>query len=185
MEQQNINKEKYEGKQLISYTVNMSGTMQSGKSSTTVSLSDDGTYATIWIQKHDRYDLEIMSQMYVADKSLLDEIAKIVLEDKVYSAKISETTPYVVYDMPVISYVFRYEGGISLWFSNSQELANTFYKSLDKIDALIKEYADKSAQTVDESERREQKVQNFCTECGKKWIKGDKFCRECGTPVFQ
>lgn len=27
------------------------------------------------------------------------------------------------------------------------------------------------------------KVQNFCTECGAKVIKGDKFCRECGAPV--
>ena len=52
MEQQNSEKEKYEGKQLISYTVNMSGGMQGwGKSFTTVSLSDDGSYATLWIGK--------------------------------------------------------------------------------------------------------------------------------------
>lgn len=38
---------------------------------------------------------------------------------------------------------------------------------------------------VDESEPQEHKMQNFCTECGEKLIKGDKFCRECGTPVFQ
>ena len=38
---------------------------------------------------------------------------------------------------------------------------------------------------VDESKPQEQKVQNFCTECGEKLIKGDKFCRECGTPVLQ
>ena len=121
------------------------------------------------------------SQQYDVDKWLLDETAKIVLEDKVYSAKIRETNPYVVYDMPVITYDFYYEDGISLWFSNSQELANTFYKSCKKIDALIKEYADKDTQIADESEPQEQKGQSFCTECGKKVIKGDKFCRECGT----
>ena len=38
---------------------------------------------------------------------------------------------------------------------------------------------------VDESKPQEQKVQNFCTECGEKLIKGDKFCRECGTPVLK
>ena len=38
---------------------------------------------------------------------------------------------------------------------------------------------------VDESEPQEHKVQNFCTQCGKKLIKGDKFCRECGMPVLQ
>ena len=38
---------------------------------------------------------------------------------------------------------------------------------------------------VDESKPQERKVQNFCTECGEKWIQGDKFCRECGTPVLQ
>ena len=36
---------------------------------------------------------------------------------------------------------------------------------------------------ADKSKPQEQKVQNFCTECGNKLIKGDKFCRECGTPV--
>ncbi|MGN0573639.1 MAG: zinc ribbon domain-containing protein [Acutalibacteraceae bacterium] len=36
----------------------------------------------------------------------------------------------------------------------------------------------------DKSKPQEQKVQNFCTECGEKLIKGDKFCRECGTPVL-
>ena len=38
---------------------------------------------------------------------------------------------------------------------------------------------------VDESKPQERKVQNFCTECGEKLIKGDKFCRECGTPVLK
>ena len=38
---------------------------------------------------------------------------------------------------------------------------------------------------VDESKTQEHKVQKFCTECGKKLIKGEKFCRECGTPVFR
>ena len=51
MEQQNSEKERYEGKQLISYTVNTSGSMQGGKNSTAVSLSDDGSYATLWIGK--------------------------------------------------------------------------------------------------------------------------------------
>lgn len=38
---------------------------------------------------------------------------------------------------------------------------------------------------VDESKPQEQKVQSFCTECGKKLIRGDNFCRECGTPVVR
>ncbi len=33
------------------------------------------------------------------------------------------------------------------------------------------------------SDESKPKVQNFCTECGAKVIKGDKFCRECGAPV--
>ena len=36
---------------------------------------------------------------------------------------------------------------------------------------------------TNESEPQAQKVQNFCTECGEKWIKGDKFCRVCRTPM--
>lgn len=35
------------------------------------------------------------------------------------------------------------------------------------------------------SEPQTRKAQNFCTECGAKWIKGDKFCRECGAPVLR
>lgn len=146
MEQQNTEKGKYEGKQLISYTENMSGGMEGGKSYTAVSLSDDGSYAVLFIGNQNRYNLDMRSQLYTVDKSLLDEIANIVLEDKVYSAKIGETNPYVAYDMPVITYGFGYEDGISFGFSNSNELANTFFKSRDKIDALIKEYADKGAQ---------------------------------------
>ena len=38
---------------------------------------------------------------------------------------------------------------------------------------------------ADGSKPQEQNVQNYCTECGAKLIKGDKFCRECGTPVPQ
>lgn len=38
---------------------------------------------------------------------------------------------------------------------------------------------------VDESEPKEHKVQNFCTKCGEKLIKGDKFCRKCGMPVLK
>lgn len=146
MEQQNTEREKYEGKQLISYTVNMSGGMQGGKCVTMVRLGDDGSYATLFIGNRSWHNLDMKSQLYVVDKSLLDEIANIVLEDKVYSAKIGETNPYVVYDAPVAVYVFGYEDGVSFGFSNSNELADTFYKSSDKIDALIKEYADKGTQ---------------------------------------
>lgn len=146
MGQQDTEKEKYEGKQLVSYTEDMSGSMTGGKSFTTVSLSDNGSYAVLFIGNQYRYNLDMRSQLYVVDKSLLDEIANIVLEDKVYSAKIGETNPYVAYDMPVIIYGFRYENGMSFGFSNSHELAKTFFESRDKIDALIKEYADKGTQ---------------------------------------
>ena len=143
MEQQNAEKEKYEGNRLISYTVNSSGGMTGGRSIKAVRLSDDGSYATLFIGNQNRYNLDMRSQLYTVDKSLLDEIANIVLEDKVYSAKIGETNPYVVYDMPVITYGFGYEDGTSFCFSNSQELANTFYESCNKINALIEKYADK------------------------------------------
>ncbi|MGN0470339.1 MAG: hypothetical protein ACI4GV_05430 [Acutalibacteraceae bacterium] len=146
MKQQNTEKEKYEGKQLISYTVNMSGSMTGGTSTKSVRLSDDGLYAVLFIGNQYRYNLDMRSQLYIADKSLLDEIANIVLEYKVYSAKIGKINPYVVYDMPVTTYSFCYEDGISFGFSNSNELAKTFYEALDKIDALIKEYLDKGTQ---------------------------------------
>lgn len=146
MEQQNTEKEKYEGKQLIFYTEDISGGMEGGKSFSAVSLSDDGSYATLFIGNQNRYNLDMRSQLYAVDKSLLDEIANIVLEDNVYSAKIGDTNPYVVYDAPVISYYFDYEDGISFGFSDSNELADTFFESRDKIAALIKEYADKGTQ---------------------------------------
>lgn len=143
MKQQYTEKEKYEGKQLISYTVNSSGGMTGGRSIKTVRLSDDGSYATLFIGNKNRYNLDMRSQLYTVDKSLLKKIADIVLEDKVYSAKISDTSPYVVYDMPVISYSFGYEDDTPLFLSNSYELANAFYESCNKIDSLINEYADK------------------------------------------
>lgn len=143
MKQQYNEKEKYEDKQLISYTVNMSGGMRGGKNITTVKLSDDGSYATIFIGNQAGYNLDMRSKLYTVDKTLLDEIANIVLEDKVYSAKIGETNPYVAYDMPVTTYGFGYEDGVSLGLSNLNELTNTFYESRNKIDALIEEYADK------------------------------------------
>ena len=143
MKQQNTEKEKYEGKQLISYTVNSSGGMTGGRSIKTVRLSDDGSYATLFIGNQNRYNLDMRSQLYTVDKSLLKKIADIVLEDKVYRSKISDTNPYVVYDMPVISYSFGYEDDTSLFLSNSYELANAFYESCNKIDSLINEYADK------------------------------------------
>ncbi|MDD6489772.1 MAG: hypothetical protein PUG48_08155 [Clostridia bacterium] len=146
MEQQNSKKEKYEGKKLISYTVNMSGSMTGGKRTESVRISDDGSYAVLFIGNQYRYNLDMRSKLYTVNKSLLDEIADIVLEYKVYSAKIGKTNPYVVYDMPVTTYSFCYEDGISFGFSNSNELAKTFYEALNKIDALIKEYVDKGTQ---------------------------------------
>ena len=146
MEQQNNEKEKYEGKQLISYAENMSGGMEGGQSITTVCLSDDGSYATLFIGNRYRYNLDMRSQLYVVDKSLLDEIANIVLEDEVYGAKIGKTNPYVVYDMPVTTYSFCYEDENSFGFSNSNELSKNFYESRNKIIALIKKYADKGTQ---------------------------------------
>ena len=143
MEHQNIEKEKYEGKKLISYTVNSSGGMTGGRSIKAVKLSDDGSYATLFIGNQNRYNLDMSSQLYTVDNSLLDEIANIVLEDKVYSAKIGETSPYIAYDMPVITYSFGYEDNTSLYLSNSYELANTFYESCNKINELIEKYADK------------------------------------------
>ena len=65
------------------------------------------------------------SQQYDVDKWLLDETAKIVLEDKVYSAKIGETNPYVVYDMAVMNYDVYYEAGTWLGVANSEEWAAT------------------------------------------------------------
>lgn len=38
---------------------------------------------------------------------------------------------------------------------------------------------------ADESKPQERTTQSFCTECGKKLIKGDKFCRECGAPALE
>lgn len=146
MEQPNTEKEKYEGKQLISYTVNMSGSMTGGTSTKSLRLSDDGSYAVLFIGNQYRYNLDMRSQLYIVDKSLLDEIANIVLEYKVYSAKIGKINPYIVYDMPVTTYSFCYEDGISFGFSNSNELAKTFYEAIDKIDALIKDYVDKGTQ---------------------------------------
>ena len=143
MKQQNTDREKFEGKQLIYYTVFMSGGMQGGKSTTAVTLSDDGSYAVLFIGNKNWHNLDMKSQLYAVDKSLLDEIAKIVLEDEVYSAKIGGTNSNAAYDMPVTSYSFGYEGSISFSLSNSNELANTFYKSIEKIDALIKAYANK------------------------------------------
>lgn len=143
MKQQNIEKEKYEGKHLTSYTVNRSGSMQGGKNITTVRLSDDGSYATLFIGNQNGYNLDMRSQLYAVDKSLLDEIANIVLEDKVYGAKIGKTNPYVACDVPVITYSFCYEDGNSFGFSNSNELSNSFYESCNKIGALINKHSDK------------------------------------------
>ena len=146
MAQQNTEKEMYEGKQLISYTEYMSGGMSGGKSSTAVSLSDDGSYAVLFIGNQSHYKTDMRSKLYTVDKALLDEIANIVLEDKVYSAKIDEANPYVAYDMPEIGYGFGYKDGVSFGFSNSQKLADTFFKSVGKINTLIKQYADKGTQ---------------------------------------
>ena len=54
------------------------------------------------------------------------------------------------------------------------------FQVCDSPSAIIHEFI-----IADESKQQEQKVPNFCSECGEKLIKGDKFCRECGTPVFQ
>ena len=93
MKQQNIDREKFEGKQLIYYAAFMSGGMQGGKSTTAVTLCDDGSYAVLFIGNKNWHNLDMKSKLYAVDKSLLDEIAKIVLEDEVYNAKISGTNP--------------------------------------------------------------------------------------------
>ncbi len=84
----------------------------------------------------------------------------------------------------------NYEGADTLVTIENERLVTVKYG--EKFSVLAKEQVDDSPSAityefiiVDKSEPQEQKVQNFCTECGKKLIKGDKFCRECGTPVFQ
>ena len=84
----------------------------------------------------------------------------------------------------------NYEGADTLVTIENERLVTVKYG--EKFSVLAKEQVDDSPSVityefiiVDKSEPQEQKVQNFCTECGKKLIKGDKFCRECGTPVFQ
>ncbi len=84
----------------------------------------------------------------------------------------------------------NYEGADTLVTIENERLVTVKYG--EKFSVLAKEQVDDSPSAityefiiVDKSEPQEQKVQNFCTECGKKLIKGDKFCRECGTPVFR
>ena len=81
-----------------------------------------------------------------------------------------------------------YEDKDTLVTKESEQLVTVKYG--EKFSVLAKEQVDDSPSAityefiiVDKSEPQEQKVQNFCTECGNKLIKGDKFCRECGTPV--
>ena len=83
-----------------------------------------------------------------------------------------------------------YEGEDTLVTTEKEELVTVKYG--EKFSVYAKEQAYDAAFSitytlilVDESKPQEQKAQNFCTECGEKWIQGDKFCRECGTPVLQ
>ena len=83
-----------------------------------------------------------------------------------------------------------YEGEDTLVTTETEELVTVKYG--EKFSVYAKEQAYDAAFSitytlilVDESKPQEQKAQNFCTECGEKWIQGDKFCRECGTPVLQ
>ena len=69
MKQQNIDREKFEGKQLIYYTVFMSGGMQGGKSTTAVTLCDDGSYAVLFIGNKNWHNLDMKSKLYAVDKS--------------------------------------------------------------------------------------------------------------------
>ena len=82
------------------------------------------------------------------------------------------------------------EGGETLVTTETEELVTVKYG--EELSVYAKQHvydADFSIIytfiIVDESKPQEQKVQNFCTECGEKLIKGDKFCRECGTPVLK
>lgn len=82
------------------------------------------------------------------------------------------------------------EGGDTLVTTETEELIKVKYGEEFSVYAKQHAYdADFSIIytfiIVDESKPQEQKVQNFCTECGEKLIKGDKFCRECGTPVLK
>ena len=82
-----------------------------------------------------------------------------------------------------------YEGEDTLVTTETEELVTVKYG--EKFSVYAKEQAYDAAFSitytlilVDESKPPEQKMTNFCTECGEKLIKGDKFCRACGTPVF-
>ena len=82
------------------------------------------------------------------------------------------------------------EGGDTLVTTETEELVTVKYGEEFSVYAKQQVYdADFSIIytfiIVDESKPQEQKVQNFCTECGEKLIKGDKFCRECGTSVLK
>ena len=83
-----------------------------------------------------------------------------------------------------------FEGGDTLVTTETEELVTVKYG--EELSVYAKQHvydADFSIIytfiIVDESKPQEQKVQNLCTECGEKLIKGGKFCHECGTPVLQ
>lgn len=84
----------------------------------------------------------------------------------------------------------NYEGTDTLVTVEKEQLRTVKYGEKFSVYAKEQVYDSPSAITyefiiADESKQQEQKVQNFCAECGKKLIKGDKFCRECGAPIFQ
>ena len=83
----------------------------------------------------------------------------------------------------------NYEGADTLVTTESEQLVTVKYGEEFSVYAKQQVYDSPISITyhfiiADKSKTQEQKVQKFCTECGKGLTKGDKFCRECGTPVL-
>ena len=81
-----------------------------------------------------------------------------------------------------------FEGGDTLVTTETEHPVTVKYGEEFSVYAKGQAYGSAGSTTytfiiTNESEPQAQKVQNFCTECGEKWIKGDKFCRVCGTPM--
>lgn len=84
----------------------------------------------------------------------------------------------------------NYEGTDTLVTTETEKFVTVKYGEKFTVYAKEQVYDSPSATIydfiiADKSKQQEQKVQNFCTECGNKLIKGDKFCRECGTPALR
>lgn len=137
-----MSRSKYKKLQLQSFSIETGGGMNGGQSTLRVQSDTERNIVTVYKSVTDVWYLNARAELYVVDRTLLDEIKQIVIDEKLYHAPKAPLSDMQVLDEATTSFHALFSEGEYFSYSSNQELSSQVYDANEKIRAVIEEYCD-------------------------------------------